>query len=68
MYTVVCAYDFESGRADPNHDWGLIYHYKALISVKGSPEPSFLQGSKLGTRSAEHKGCNSTGACKLIDG
>ena len=45
--------------------WGLIY-YKAPITVQGIPEPSSLQGNTLGTRAAEHKGCN--WACKLTDG
>ena len=46
-------------------EWGSIY-YEALITAQGLPEPSSLRGSTLGTRAAEHKGCN--GACKLIDG
>ena len=39
------------------HWCGLIY-YKALITAQGLLEPSSLRGSKLGTRAAEHKGCN----------
>ena len=54
---VVTAYDFESGRPDSNPEWGLIY-YKASITAQGLPEPSSLWGSTLGTRTAEHKGCN----------
>ena len=62
---VVTAYDFESGRPGSNPEWGLIY-YKASITAQGLPEPSSFWGSTLGTRAAEHKGCN--WACKLIDG
>ena len=36
---------------------GLIY-YKASITAQGLPEPSSLRCSTLGTRAAEHKGCN----------
>ena len=54
---VVTAYDFESGHPDSNPEWGLIC-YKASITAQGLPEPSSLRGSTLGTRSAEHKGCN----------
>ena len=36
---------------------GLIY-YLASITAQGLPEPSSLRGSTLGTRAAEHKGCN----------
>ena len=54
---VVTAYDFESGRSGSNPEWGLIY-YKASITAQGLPEPSSLWGSTLGTRAAEHKGCN----------
>ena len=54
---VVTAYDFESGRPGSNPEWGLIY-YKASITAQGLPEPSSLRGSTLGTRAAEHKGCN----------
>ena len=43
---VVTVYDVES------------IYYKALIIAQGSPEPSSLRGSTLGTRAAEHKGCN----------
>ena len=65
---VVTAYDFESGHPGSNPEWGLIY-YKASITAQGLLEPSSLRGSTLGTRAAEHKGCNSvSGACKLIDG
>ena len=35
-------------------------------NAQGLPEPSSLRGSTLGTRAAEHKGCN--WACKLTDG
>ena len=62
---VVTAYDFESGRLGSNLEWGPIY-YKASIIAQGLPEPSSLRGSTLGTRTAEHKGCN--WACKLTDG
>ena len=41
-------------------------YYKASITAQGIPEPSSLRGSTLGTRAAEHKGCN--WACKLTDG
>ena len=54
---VVTAYDFKSGRSGSNPEWGLIY-YKALITAQGLPEPSSRRGSTLGTRAAEHKGCN----------
>ena len=36
---------------------GPIY-YKASIHAQGLPEPSSLRGSTLGTKAAEHKGCN----------
>ena len=55
---VVTAYDSESGRPGSNPEWGLIY-YEASITAQGLPEPSSLRGSTLGTRAAEHKGCNS---------
>ena len=54
---MVTAYDFESGLLGSNPEWGLIC-YKVSITARGLPEPSFLQGSTLGTRAAEHKGCN----------
>ena len=54
--TVVNAYDFESGHPGSNPEWGLMC-YEALITAHGLPEPSFLRGSTLGTRAAEHKGC-----------
>ena len=57
---LVCSgsdYDFESGRPSSSPEWGLIY-YKASITAQGLPEPSSLRGSTLGTRAAEHKGCN----------
>ena len=54
---VVTAYDSESGRLGSNPEWGLIY-YKPSITAQGLPEPSSLRGSTLGTRVAEHKGCN----------
>ena len=54
---VVTAYDFESGRPGSNPEWGPIC-YKASINAQGLPEPSSLRGSTLGTRTAEHKGCN----------
>ena len=62
---VVTAYDSESGRPGSNPEWGLIY-YEAPITAHGLPEPSSLWGHTLGTRAAEHKGCNWT--CKLTDG
>ena len=62
---VVTAYDSESGHPGSSPEWGLIY-YEAPITVHGLPEPSSLRGSTLGTRAAEHKGCN--WACKLTDG
>ena len=62
---VVTAYDSESGCPGSNPEWGLIY-YKSPITAQGSPEPSSLRGSTLGTRAAEHKGCN--WACKLTYG
>ena len=62
---VVTAHDSESGRPGSNPEWGLVY-YEASITAQGLPEPSSLRGSTLGTRAAEHKGCN--WACKLIDG
>ena len=54
---VVTAYDLESRRPGWSPEWGLIY-YKASITAQGIPEPSSLQDSTLGTRAAEHKGCN----------
>ena len=54
---VVTTYDSESGRPGSGPEWGLIY-YEASITAQGSPEPSSLRGSTLGTRAAEHKGCN----------
>ena len=43
-----------------------IHHYKASITAHGLPESSSLRGSILGTRAAEHRGCN--WACKMTDG
>ena len=54
---VVTAYDSESGHPGSNPEWGLIY-YEASITAQGLPKPSSLRGSTLGTRAAEHKGCN----------
>ena len=54
---VVTAYDFESGRPGSNPEWGPIY-YKALITAQGLPRLSSFPGRTLGTRAAEHKGCN----------
>ena len=54
---VVTAYDFESARPGSNPEWGPIY-YEASITAQGLPEPSSLRDSTLGTRAAEHKGCN----------
>ena len=54
---VVTAYDFESGRPGLNPEWEPKY-YEASITAQGLPEPSSLWGSTLGTRAAEHKGCN----------
>ena len=54
---VITAYDSESGHPGSNPEWGLIY-YEASITAQGLPEPSSLRGSTLGTRAAEHKGCN----------
>ena len=54
---VVTAYDFEFGRQGSNPEWGPIY-YEASITAQGVPESSSLRGSTLGTRAAEHKGCN----------
>ena len=54
---VVTAYDFESSHPGSNPEWGPIY-YKASITAQGLPEPSSLWGSTLGTKAAEHKGCN----------
>ena len=59
---VVTAYNSESGRPGSNPEWGLIY-YEAPITAQDLPEPSSLRGSTLGTRAAEHKGCN--WACNL---
>ena len=56
---------FESGRSGSNPEWGLIY-YEASITLQGLPEPSSLRGSTLGTRAAEHKGCN--WGMQMIDG
>ena len=54
---VVTAYDFEFGLPGSNPEWGPIY-YEASITAQGLPEPSSLWGSTLGTRAAEHEGCN----------
>ena len=54
---VVTAFDFESGRPGSNPEWGQIY-FKAPITAQSLPEPSSIRGSTLGTRAAEHKGCN----------
>ena len=54
---VITAYDSESDRSGSNPEWGLIY-YEASITAQGLPKPSSLRGSTLGTRAAEHKGCN----------
>ena len=54
---VVTTFDFESGGPGSSPEWGLI-HYKASITAQGLPEPSSFRGSTLGTRAAEHKGCN----------
>ena len=53
----VTSYDTEPGRPGLNHEWGLIY-YEASITAQSLPEPSSIRGSTLGTRAAEHKGCN----------
>ena len=47
------------------HEWGPIY-YEASIIAQGIPELSFIRGSTLGTRAAEHKGCN--WGMQMIDG
>ena len=62
---MVTDYDFESTHPGSNPDWGSIC-YKTSITEQGLPEPSSLQGSKLGTRAENIKAV--TGACKLIDG
>ena len=54
---VVTAYDSESGCPGSNPEWGLIY-YEASITAQGLPELLSLRGSTLGSRAAEHKGCN----------
>ena len=54
---VVTAHDSESGRPGSIPEWGLIY-YEASITAQGSRKPSSLRGSTLGTRAAEHEGCN----------
>ena len=54
---VVIAYDFESGCPGSN-PWVWVIYYKVSITAQGLPEPSFLRGSTLGTRAAEHKSCN----------
>ena len=54
---VVTAYDSESSRPVSNPEWRLTY-YEASITAQGLPEPLSLRGSTLGTRVAEHKGCN----------
>ena len=45
---VVTAYDFESTRPGSNPEWGPTY-YEASITAQGSPEPSSLRGSTLGS-------------------
>ena len=54
---VVTAYDSESDHLGLNPEKGLIY-YEASITAPCLPEPSSLRGSTLGTRAAEHEGCN----------
>ena len=53
---VVTAYDSESGRPGSNPEWGLMR--LRSLHVQGLPKPSSHRGSTLGTRAAEHKGCN----------
>ena len=43
-----------------------LINYKASITAQGLPEPSSLRGSTLGTRAAEHEGCN--WGMQVIDG
>ena len=45
---------------------GQYMYYEASITAQGLPEPSSLRGSTLGTRAAEHKGCN--WGMQMIDG
>ena len=54
---VITTYDSESSRPGSNPEWGLIY-YEASITAQGLPEPPSPRGSTLGTRTAEHEGCN----------
>ena len=54
---VVTTDDFESGGPISSPEWGLVY-YKASITEQGLREPTSFRGSTLGTRAAEHKGCN----------
>ena len=55
---VATAFDSETSRSGSNPvRVGAIY-YEASITEQGLPEPSSLQGSTLGTRAAEHEGCN----------
>ena len=48
---------YPASRPGSNPEWGLIY-YEASITAQGLPKPSSLRGSTLGTRAAEHRGCN----------
>ena len=62
---VVTAYDFESGNPGSSPERGSIY-YEASITAQGLPELSSLRGRTLGTRAADHKGCN--WGMQMIDG
>ena len=62
---VVTAYDFESANPGSNPEWRSI-NYEVSITAQGLPEPSSLRGSTLGTRAAEHEGCN--WGMQMIDG
>ena len=55
---VITAYDFESARPGSYPEWGPIYFEASIIAQGLLPEPSSFRGSTLGTRAAEHKGCN----------
>ena len=37
---------------------GANIYYEASITAQSVPEPLSLRGSTLGSRAAEHKGCN----------
>ena len=60
---VVIILDWGHGGFWSSSEWVPIFQ-EAWSTAQGLPEPSSIQGSTLGTRAAEHQGCN--WACTLI--